>query len=342
MIKLSRKVLISVFTLAVTILALGASTFAWFALSTTSQVSNIGGQVTAGEGIEVKLYYKGADDVVYQTPWKSNLSESDVTEFLTKIKKSFDFKAVTSADGATNFTKLGQDVNGKLKLDPEAAKNTDYLEFEIHFHSQADSTIALANYEFDATKNPIKAIPIGSSAYWQYNVDNVTGTEKSAYTVNTKAAYGARISFNDGTNTSVYQHPATTAGLTRVNKATEGNPADYQIEGNYVMETSAVEFGQWSYMKDSLGLKIYNTDDTEMTELPTVTLADAKTAVVGGDGDYYTKITLTKDADLAEDPIKLNFGKFTVRLWIEGWDADTYDVILDMRLFVTLEFKKLP
>ncbi|NLB85200.1 MAG: hypothetical protein GX794_03685, partial [Acholeplasmataceae bacterium] len=43
-----------------------------------------------------------------------------------------------------------------------------------------------------------------------------------------------------------------------------------------------------------------------------------------------------------DDAIKANFGEFTVRLWIEGWDADTYDVILDMPLFVSLEFKKLP
>ena len=56
--KLSRKLLISIFTLVITVLAVGASTFAWFALSTTSQVSNIGGKVTGGEGIEVRLYHK--------------------------------------------------------------------------------------------------------------------------------------------------------------------------------------------------------------------------------------------------------------------------------------------
>ena len=51
--KTTKRMIISVLTLVLTVAALGTTTFAWFSLSTTSQISNISGQVTGGEGLEI-------------------------------------------------------------------------------------------------------------------------------------------------------------------------------------------------------------------------------------------------------------------------------------------------
>ncbi len=351
MIKLSRKVLISVFTLAVTILALGASTFAWFALSTTSQVTDIGGTVSGGGGMRIRLYQEiqipDPDNPgqtipkVISTPWKSNLSESDVSTFIGDIKAAnFEFKAVTSPEG-TSFTKLDVTSDGKLRLGQTTVANADYLQFKIQFRSAAEGEVVLTNYDFNNSKNELKTIVIDSGNYLQYSAGN-DGTVKTAHPVETMAAYGARVSFEPTVGTgslpTVYQHIATDPeGLTMV---TTGS--DSVIKGNYVMEQSAVAVGQWSYLTEGLGTPIFNaTGDTAIT-LPTATIADAKTAVKDTNDVYYTQITLANNPTATDDAIKANFGEFTVRLWIEGWDADTYDVILDMPLFVSLEFKKLP
>ena len=334
--KLSRKLLISIFTLVITVLAVGASTFAWFALSTTSQVSNIGGKVTGGEGIEVRLYHKlestdpEVEDKITVTPWKSNLSDNDVSTFLKTIKETnFEFKAVNSLDGA-NFTMLALSA-GILKLGETAKANEDYLEFQIQFRSQSNGTIALTKYEFDATKNPLKDVIIDSNDYLQYNLAN-TNNDLSAHPVSTKAAFGARLSLNNGTDTQVYQHAETDPkGLTNNSNI---------IVGNYVMGTKPVEVGQWSYLTTGLGLIIHDSTGSSI-DLPTSDLlAEAYTSHLDED-DHRSTVTLLENPTSTGDANKNHFAEFAVRLWIEGWDADTYDVILTMPLYISLEFKKI-
>ena len=350
MIKLSRKVLISVFTLVVTLLALGASTFAWFALSTTSQVTDIGGTVSGGGGMRIRLYQEiqipDPDNPgqtipkVISTPWKSNLSESDVSTFIGDIKvANFEFKAVTSPEG-TSFTKLDVTSDGKLRLGQTTVANADYLQFKIQFRSAAKGEVVLTNYDFNNSKNELKTIVIDSGNYLQYSAGN-DGTVKTAHPVETMAAYGARVSFEPTVGSStlsptVYQHIAIyPEGLTMV---TTGS--DSVIKGNYVMGQSAVAVGQWSYLTEGLGTPIFNaTGDTAIT-LPTATdlIALAYTDVKNGGTDFLTVVKMIEDASQTDDANEKFFGEFDVKLWIEGWDADTYDAILTLPIYITLDF----
>ena len=53
--KLTQKLVLSVITMALVVVALGTSTFAWFTLQNTASLEQFSGQVTAGEGMEVSL-----------------------------------------------------------------------------------------------------------------------------------------------------------------------------------------------------------------------------------------------------------------------------------------------
>lgn len=366
--KLSKKLLISIFTLVITVLAVGASTFAWFALSTTSQVSNIGGQVTIGAGMKVRLYHvkkvDGGDDIVTDSGWKSNLNDEDVTKFLTTIATNkFEFKAVNSLDGRTNFTKLALDSNGLLRLGQDTEANVDYLEFKIQFRSASEGTASLTKYDFDEGKNPLKIINMDTDKYLQYNAND--NTVLSNHSVETKAAFGARVSFtteddiNDPKfNTTVYQHAKTNSdgNLVLVTKEVEGEDIP-TITGNYVMEQTGVVVGQWSYLNAGLGIKVYPKIGNDAFALPAGTeegsqlLANALTETKDVEGDFITTVALkdsTVNTGTVENPVytygsdnanEKYFGEFDVRLWIEGWDADTYDVILTMPLYISLKFK---
>ena len=58
--------------------------------------------------------------------------------------------------------------------------------------------------------------------------------------------------------------------------------------------------------------------------------------------DTLTSNIITADLELNDDLVGDNdkyIAQFTLKVWIEGWDADTYDVILTMPLYISLKFK---
>ena len=54
---LTKKLFLSVLTLAFAVISLGASTYAWFVLSESASVQSFSGTVSAGEsGLEIAVY----------------------------------------------------------------------------------------------------------------------------------------------------------------------------------------------------------------------------------------------------------------------------------------------
>ena len=53
--KVTKRIILSIVSLAFIAVALGTTTFAWFTLSNVATVSDIEGTVQAGEGIEITL-----------------------------------------------------------------------------------------------------------------------------------------------------------------------------------------------------------------------------------------------------------------------------------------------
>ena len=56
--KLSRKLVLSVLTLVLSVVALGTTTFAWFALGQSATIDQFQLQATAGEGLEINFNSK--------------------------------------------------------------------------------------------------------------------------------------------------------------------------------------------------------------------------------------------------------------------------------------------
>ena len=102
--KLTQKLVLSVVTMALVVIALGTSTFAWFTLTNKASIGAFTGQVTAGEGIEITLGDWNSSTLVYDAPvaatvWYTVLPSAVIQTYVTNMYTSFRFDNLTSADG---------------------------------------------------------------------------------------------------------------------------------------------------------------------------------------------------------------------------------------------------
>ncbi|MFA6827833.1 MAG: hypothetical protein WCR64_05255, partial [Bacilli bacterium] len=75
---LSRKLMLSIVAIALVVIALGTSTFAWFTLSNKASVGQFNAEVTAGEGMELSVdgttWYSNIPSTVIQAKIASNFT----------------------------------------------------------------------------------------------------------------------------------------------------------------------------------------------------------------------------------------------------------------------------
>lgn len=325
--KTTKRMIISVLTLVLTVAALGTTTFAWFSLSTTSNVSNIEGTVTGGEGLEVRIV-----GPMKTTNWMANIDVKGQQVF----DSLFRFDAVTTNDASTwNFTKMAQDEEGNILLNQAAVLNSDYLEFEIQLRSQLGGTVQLTGLTFGGSS--VDFVNDGEN-YYQYNESVATN-----HTVKTKVAYSARISFTEvlGLESTggnwVYQY----GGADGVLGPVDDGLGNVTVQGNYVMGTTGVAVGQWSYLTHSRGLTIFYEDPLNPDNLIPYTPGEAQILAA------YTDIrdesnNLRTVVNLVPGVGGENYygARLKVRIWVEGWDADAYDSIYNAVLNINLIFQK--
>ncbi len=328
----SKKIIVSVLTLVLTIIALGTTTFAWFSLSTVVQISDIHGEVTAGDGLEVRLVQVGFDEedpeANIQTGWYSSLSGDIVTDFIGQIFGANVFTAVTTSN-LTDFTRTADNGDGRLRLGEAATMNADYLRFVIQFRSQSGGDVVLTSLGLSGER---ETFVVDGGPYMQ--------TPNAAYSnndVETSAVYAARVSFAD----VAYQYGQNTI------------TAGALVSGNTFMEEDKpVEHGQWSYLNVSKGIYFVDEDEDDpnadpdpiianlaygdLNDLVTLVEAFGHNDLKVGD-DYRTTLALSPTG---EGGMNAFFGEMTINIWMEGWDADTYDSIYSLKFEVRMTFEK--
>lgn len=305
---LSKKLFISVLTLIVTVGAFAATTFAWFTLGNTATVGQFEGSATAGEGLEVRIGTSGA--------WTNFISSSQIQDAITA--SSFEkFSAITSQDGVS-FTKLLVEDNAVTTN--TVAANTEYIEFQLQFRSVSEGSIYLSGVTF-ASKAPSAWVNDGNA--FNDALDNpVGGVDSTAGTVVEYISNAARLSVTDGTSKVIVEQTAGT---------------NDNVKG---MGTKTV--GAHSFFKSRFDSTVGTAYDAAYDAA--FTAATLPATLEAGNINATTS-TLTKVATLST--IKTNFGgtdyhtvTVTVRVWLEGWDANTYNALFNMVLQTNLSFKK--
>lgn len=309
MIKASKNILLSVLTLIFTLMALATTTFAWLTLSKTVTVSNISGDITAGDGLEIAL---GLDNEVI-TSFRSHLTASDWQLVMNELS-AYKTNAVSTVDGS-NFYKLEFDIRESLidSLDlttpglykVKAIKNVDYLEFKIHFKSYTSGQVKMNGLELLSEK-------VMFDPRVDYAKTNDVITQVSPFDAYSKDA--ARVMIG--------------------NEIYEVNESNTNTE--VTDKGKAVYYGQFSYIKE-MGNDIYwsNNGINNLVKLDNTNIASVNIANAGTfDGEVEV-------AELIYDP-NLNYytANATVKIWIEGFDPDAYDAIFGSKLSINLNFRK--
>lgn len=297
---IARKLVLSALTVVLTVVALGTTTFAWFTLTNTAVVQPFEAQIVADTGIEVTLDPTGA--------WYTNLTTAQIQSFITTTYTTFRFTHVTTATGYSNYQTLGS----------AGLTNTSagYLEIPIYFRSNSANGINWTAVTLSSTLSP-----------WTSDVafQATTGAVTAGGSIPQDASNAMRISIQgivlaDSSHVVVFERAATNNnnvvlggdGVTPVNYADgvgigQGNAGSY----NY-------------YYVKSGGSLVPGTNAVIVA--PTVQLINAANP--------------QRVVDLPADNTwgTTYFGQITVRIWLEGWDADSYNSLLNRLISASFTF----
>ena len=304
--KLTKKLFIAIMTMALLVVTFGTTTFAWFTLGTSSKIENIQVNVTSGVGMEI------SDDGLN---WKNNISLADSTAKLIDV---------TSANGIA-FTKVNGDA---------ATAGTDYLQIVFYVRVVKNAEHSISGVELDYVSGKDKEFTATNK--WVADVD--FAAESKTYAQGTGYEFDAlnavKISFTanaDTTEKFIYSY------------ANDNNQGEANADGIARAYASA---------------KTYDVPAVASVELPdsyvTYTKEDGATATDGMyKYDQYTsdkaKVLVSTDFGTYEakiddtvtnaDNTHYIYAKVTMRIWLEGWDADCINAILSEKTKLSLGLK---
>lgn len=325
MTRLTRKLLLSILTVVLSIGALGTTTFAWFTVTNVASVESFSADIISDSGIELSL-----DGV----NWYNKLSESIVQEFLntkygyTMVEDSpvtnFRFDNVTSSNGIQMSDLNGTDVSSGNK----------HLQLVIFFRSASVEKIAwtgvsLASepkiWRADASYTNSKGVPV------------VAGTNQTVYAMD-----AMRISVFSPVDVALETAPLTPIVFEREASATN-TVLGAQTTANLTTANGAINY----YFKKT---GVYPTGSN------LVTVPTTRTSIVQADNLVVLKLNTTGETQTvtyttapyfpaAGQEVVYNTeygGYLVINIWVEGFDAEAFNSILSGQISTSFEFRGFP
>lgn len=327
MTKLTRKLFISLLTVAFAVITLGTTTFAWFTLSSTAEIESFTAEVTAGDGIEISLN---------GSVFKRTISNSEI---LTRIKSTFvKFDTVTSPNGISmKYLNSGAE---------EYALKADYIEFQLWFRtpSSGKNIYLVAPTSISSDAKQWKA----DTEFNYAGYGELTTVKPTDAPINIYAANMLRMSFEEYTTINFTEKTATSTKTEA--KVFELDPVHID-RGETTPNTENLLLGAGpvstpglvSYWQNKLGENILTTDgkvlDGEGTNERLITLPET----VYGNADVKLGGQSIAAPTLLNGTVESNDGYYysyvMVRMWLEGWDPDCFDAALKTSINVKLNFE---
>ena len=312
---LTKKLMLSVLTLAFAVVSLGASTFAWFTLSGSAKLDQFSANVTGGYGLDVTVTKVG-DAPAATAVWRSGRLPLDDLKAVIGTQAKFD--AVTPSLAATAVAPFAN-LEGQTKVTVDESKkdifeaNVNYIAFDLHFRI-TDPTSVTKNLEL--------------------YLDSLSLTGSTPNTWTADIAYdleeGNTVQPNTGVKYSIVDSARFAVVKSNVSTIYE-NAAEALNEGKIVAGNNTEGFSNYgavSYYNNKLG-KTAENDIEHTTEYTTQPLEGfAKTEKV------QNLFTFTPGAEGTADDIVT----ITILVWCEGWDAECINAIFNQTLAVDMQF----
>ena len=317
--KLTRKLMLSAFTLLFAVISLGASTYAWFTMSDTAKINSFQGQVKAGQGIEIAITTAG--DQNGPKEWFTGEISSDIIQQVITTSGFQKFDALTSNDGKT-FKQL----NSNHQLTDVTTKGQNYIEFDLHFRAAEAGSLNLSSLTFD-TNTDAKAFQNDQSFLLSSDNKSVDTNNKLKFEV--ESAARASLSIVSKTNEE--------SGFELFEDVQENSTeeSDYILAGNdlgFDLENGAFAYyNKKSYTIGENNAHVGNLSSAGVTEPAGVNVGTTWTEAY--------PFTVNLPAYNYETP---NYVTVRVRVWVEGWDGECMNFIFGQQLIVAMDFKFLP
>jgi hypothetical protein len=316
--KMTRKLLLSVLSVVLTVVALGTTTFAWFTITNTATVQPFEADIIADSGIQIAVGTAGSDPLTLE--WKSTLTTLDIINYMeaTYGVDGFRFNHVTTPDGRNFFT-LGTIGVGD-------GTTSGYLTLPLHFRSDSTSKI---NWSY------VSLTGADSSFTTRVAFTDSKGVARSANSsllVNPADAMRISITGNQIVEvetvptvvnvTTAYENPLSTtntvlgelaaADLRGTTELVQSIPTYIGVNGaqNYFYRSNAILPGGINAVTTVATL-------TSVTNSPILDMTADQSATA--DAEYY--------------------GQVTVRIWFEGWDAEGYNALLGKTILASFRFQ---
>ena len=296
MTKMTRKLILAVLTVVVTVVTLGTTTFAWFTLTNTSVIQNFEVDIIQDAGIEIAVAEIGTPAENLQ--WRTTLTTAEILAFLdTKYAGNPQFTHVTSQNGRT-FRTLGIGAIGDVTT-------SGYIEIPLHFRSNSASEIAWDQVTLQSgIFNYRPAVPF---------IDSKGEPRSTAQTYPVDAADAMRISVtgmvvldvDPEQVTHVYENP------TSATNTVLGGLSGADLTNGGVGVDGAVNF-------------YYESTNTLPGGADSVTTVATITSLVPGTGVKVLTMTGGQSAIHQQE----YYGSIVIRIWLEGWDAEALNGIL--------------
>lgn len=329
--KVSRRLLLSTLTVVLTVIALGTTTFAWFTITNTARISSFETQIAAEQGIEIALGIidtglADAEETKFRVNspqglnWVTTLTSADVEEYIqTHVETGFRFEHLTSPNGQTFYTFASDAVGGSV--------TTGYVRLPIHFRSGDVYTINWSSVILGG------GTPLPS---WTSDVDQFTNVNNNDInrgdSINVDPSDAIRISAV-GSSTIVYEKPGNAPGGTNIALNTGGNLTTTFIDPDETPETGD------EYALSSVGAHSYYEAKTNRLPdgIDSVSTVATTSNLSELSEDGITVLTLSSGQS-AEAGMEY-YGSLELYIWIEGWDPNAYNAILDEYVFISFTFK---
>ncbi len=311
--KMTRKLLLSILTVVLTVIVLGTTTFAWFTITNVATVQAYDAELKANEGIEIALGavpLAGPD----QLNWVTNLTASTIEQYIfTELANGpdgFRFDHVTTANGVNFYTLFAGDTGYE-----QTPTTAGYIELPLHFRSDTADGI-------DWTGLTLSSTPIA----WNTDVafTNVGDTEATAVgtLLSVDPTDSVRISFTG----SVLVETVPTSVTTLFEKPAQGNNVVLGTGGDLSNGGLGIA-GAMNYFYAKNGV------------LPVGSAAVSVPSAITSVGSIrIVDLTLNSDTESLSYAGANYYGSVIVRIWIEGWDANAYNAILGGTISTAMEF----
>lgn len=315
-----RRVGLTLAALVVTLVMTVTTTYAWFTTSATPSVSGMDFTVTTGPSSLLVAYSDtGTAADATALVYEQSLDSDDFTALMTALKASQTGNFVLNAAslGATATDGKRYDINGTSEIAANTTgTNGTWFEFNINFRATDASTVV----KFNTKSFTLDIDDATSTVRPVYAWDDLTGANYGVTNITKNAAvysaggYAARMSFLGNASDSV------TGGTT---PATEyfWNPRDTAtttINDERIGDTNYYVFGNAS--TNNFAVDYYNA---------TMQLT---TAAISKPGSYVADEDTTDDFVVVLGTTASTGGFFygytTVRVWLDGWDANAHNGIL--------------